>query len=770
MATINGDGGNNTLSGTGGNDKINGKGGDDTLLGGGGNDRLNGGSGKDTYNGGQGDDRLIYDPDDFVGGDLAYFGGNGADRLVMNGHSADFSALDPNAALSIEVIHMEGKGASEVTLTSANVASFVNDLNAFTYDGPLYVTGDESDKLFIADFTKTGIVQQGDDGRSYHFYTDGDNYVAVDADVQVNPPVAVDDTDDATEAGGKNNGTAGEDPTGNVLDNDMNVTGVSAVQEGPEGGPNTAGTVDGETVGTYGSLFLNSDGSYQYKVDNDNATVEALNVGDDLTDTFTYTATNGSDTDDGQLTITINGANDDPVANNDNNKGGTLDEVTEAGGQNNNVAGDDTAMGNVLNNDTDVDDTMLEVSKVDGSSADVGMSVTGTYGSIVINDDGTYTYTLDDDAPATEALKDGEQVFDEFNYQDKDPQGETDNGRLRIFINGANDAPTAETDRWIVSDGANVTAPNQWFLHNDTDPENDPLDVTAAAPGGGTSLVDSVTDMTNTVVVQFKDTGLGSGDSTADTDAIDYTLSDGDLLTQGDVDVTAYGTSGGDDTVNISGETYDFSYLKFGQGADMFTGGDGDDIVFGNRGADTLFGGAGDDELHGGRGADTINGNQGTDIIFGGRGADLIHGGKDDDNISGERGADMIYGDKGDDTIDPGDGKDTIFYNDGGTDPEAQNGFDTIVNFDAGGNLSGSVDLFDIDELLDGLNYLENSERNLEDGFLIVDNGNDNYDIRIDLTPDTEFGQTDPNDFGYLMANVTVVAGTFLDETDFVLT
>ena len=37
------------------------------------------------------------------------------------------------------------------------------------------------------------------------------------------PPVAVADTDDATEAGGVNNGTAGTDATGNVLDNDTDA-------------------------------------------------------------------------------------------------------------------------------------------------------------------------------------------------------------------------------------------------------------------------------------------------------------------------------------------------------------------------------------------------------------------------------------------------------------------------------------------------------------------------------------------------------------------
>ena len=39
----------------------------------------------------------------------------------------------------------------------------------------------------------------------------------------------------------------------------------------------------------YGTLTLNADGSYSYVVDNTNATVDALNGSDTLTDSFSYT-------------------------------------------------------------------------------------------------------------------------------------------------------------------------------------------------------------------------------------------------------------------------------------------------------------------------------------------------------------------------------------------------------------------------------------------------------------------------------------------------
>lgn len=59
MATITGDGNDNTLTGTPGNDLINGLGGNDSIDGGAGNDTIHGQSGNDSITGGGGDDRIF---------------------------------------------------------------------------------------------------------------------------------------------------------------------------------------------------------------------------------------------------------------------------------------------------------------------------------------------------------------------------------------------------------------------------------------------------------------------------------------------------------------------------------------------------------------------------------------------------------------------------------------------------------------------------------------------------------------------------------------
>ena len=68
--------------------------------------------------------------------------------------------------------------------------------------------------------------------------------------------------------------------TGNVLTNDSDDDSL---------------TVDNATdqIGTYGTLSLNSDGSYTYVLDPTNVTVQALSSNETLTEIFTYTVSDG---------------------------------------------------------------------------------------------------------------------------------------------------------------------------------------------------------------------------------------------------------------------------------------------------------------------------------------------------------------------------------------------------------------------------------------------------------------------------------------------
>ncbi len=130
-------------------------------------------------------------------------------------------------------------------------------------------------------------------------------------------PLAVNDTATAIEAGGVSNGTAGTNPSGNVLTNDTDVDAgdsktVSGVAAGVVGSAST--NVGSAVTGSYGSINIAADGSYTYSVDNTNAAVQALRTtGNTLTDVFTYTMRDAAGlTSTTQITVTIQGANDTP--------------------------------------------------------------------------------------------------------------------------------------------------------------------------------------------------------------------------------------------------------------------------------------------------------------------------------------------------------------------------------------------------------------------------------------------------------------------------
>ena len=278
------------------------------------------------------------------------------------------------------------------------------------------------------------------------------------SDAQINiasvndAPNAGDDTEIATESGGVANGTAGSHATGNVLTNDSDVDStdskiVSAIRTGTEPGTGSTGTVGQSLAGSYGSLTLNANGSYSYVIDENHAAVQALRLsGQTLSESFSYTVTDAAGaTDTATLTITIEGSNDAPVATND------TATAVEAGGVANGTAGSD-ATGNVLSNDSDIDTVANGETKVvttvefGDTSGTVGSVLNGQYGSLTLNEDGSYSYVIDENNAAVQALRlSGQTLTESFSYTVTDAAGATDTATLTITIEGRNDAPVALT-------------------------------------------------------------------------------------------------------------------------------------------------------------------------------------------------------------------------------------------------------------------------------------------------------------------------------------
>ncbi|PKO25031.1 MAG: hypothetical protein CVU35_06235, partial [Betaproteobacteria bacterium HGW-Betaproteobacteria-8] len=166
-----------------------------------------------------------------------------------------------------------------------------------------------------------------------------------------------------------------------------------------------------------------------------------VNSGQDLP-AFTLTPNDGT-ADGVAATVdpSVTAVNDTPVAVADTNN--VVESGVDVTGSA--FAGTPVATGNVLDNDTDEDsgDTKT-VTAVNGDSGNVGTTITATYGTINIAADGSYTYTLDNNLPATQALAQGQNVTDVINYTMIDASGATSSTTLTIGITGTNDAPVLD--------------------------------------------------------------------------------------------------------------------------------------------------------------------------------------------------------------------------------------------------------------------------------------------------------------------------------------
>ncbi len=273
----------------------------------------------------------------------------------------------------------------------------------------------------------------------------------------------------------------------------------------------------------------------------------------------------------------------------------------------------------VLGNDTDPDTgetALLRVTKVLGADATATTvatsgttAITGTYGTLTIAADGTYSYAADRDA--ADALAAGQQANDVFTYTVLDPGGVAVTATLTITVTGADDAAVAAADSAVTTEDASVVIS---VLVNDSDIDGPALAVShiagqAATVGVAITLASGATATLNgDGTISYDPNGVfnalttaGSGAAnTAAADSFTYTLVNGG---SGTVSVTVNGVvsvddrprgSAGNDTLGGTANN-DVLLLQDG-GEDFANGGDGDDGFYMGgalSAGDRLDGGAG---------------------------------------------------------------------------------------------------------------------------------------------------------------------------------
>jgi VCBS repeat-containing protein len=194
-----------------------------------------------------------------------------------------------------------------------------------------------------------------------------------------------------------------------------------------------------------------------------------LRSGETLHLVYTVTVDDGHGGTAGQtVTFDVIGANDAPTITSTSISNGVV-EAGLAG------AGTPTVTGNAGGaNWVDPDhgdQAALYISDGNGSggSAAVGLGGTGvllgTYGSLTLNGDGTYSYALNNADPDTQALAEGQAVTDSFNYYMQGRDGGDILGHIDINITGANDGPAISAGGTTTGSDAEAASGVQTISH-----------------------------------------------------------------------------------------------------------------------------------------------------------------------------------------------------------------------------------------------------------------------------------------------------------------
>ncbi|MFB2900624.1 retention module-containing protein [Aeromonas veronii] len=175
-----------------------------------------------------------------------------------------------------------------------------------------------------------------------------------------------------------------------------------------------------QVKGDHGTFTIDKDGNWTYTLDNDDPQVQALKEGESLpNETFVVNSADGSAQH--TVTVTITGTNDTAtisVATPGADQGAVKEDVTLTTG------------GKLVATDIDNGEAVFQPQT----------QVKGDHGTFTIDKDGNWTYTLDNDDPQVQALKEGESLPNET-FVVKSADGSVQH-TVTVTITGTNDIAT----------------------------------------------------------------------------------------------------------------------------------------------------------------------------------------------------------------------------------------------------------------------------------------------------------------------------------------
>ncbi|WP_206668787.1 cadherin domain-containing protein [Lacisediminimonas profundi] len=344
--------------------------------------------------------------------------------------------------------------SASINLTEADTAA------AISTDGSLSISDVDSEQQFVEQVGTAGSYGKFSIGAngSWSYTADSahdefvagqtytDSFTVTSADGTTSTVVInIAGTNDAALIGGTASGAVTEDAT-------LATGGVLTVSDPDSGEAAFAPIESGTGAGQHGSFtFEAGTGAWTYTVDNGSGAVQSLPAGATLTDTFTVVTLDGSSQ---TITVTISGANDGALI-------GTpgAASVTEDTGVND--IGNLVATGTVGLIDIDAGENSFRTSVT---------AAPGTLGQLQLAADGSYTYTVSNEA--VQSLAVGKVKVETFAVTSLD--GSTK--EISFTINGKNDLAGAQGDSYATNRNQTLIVPVALsVLGNDTDADGDAL-------------------------------------------------------------------------------------------------------------------------------------------------------------------------------------------------------------------------------------------------------------------------------------------------------
>ncbi|MEI9412495.1 beta strand repeat-containing protein, partial [Mesorhizobium salmacidum] len=459
---------------------------------------------------------------------------------ARGGESAGSDAASDSETISGTIGFTSPDGVSEVTLGGHVLTGAPQTFSDATGSLTASYVYDAASGVGTISYSYTLGDNTSGDNTSVNFavgVTDGDGDTAPPGNLVINiiddVPTAHADSNDVTEgvlltvtaaAGVLTNDVAGADGA--------TVSGVRAA--GADTSTAVTGGVATDIAGLHGTLHLNADGSYTYQS-------TANNITSATTDVFVYTIRDG-DGDLSTTTLTINLSDAGLVAPADS------DVTVNEAALDTSTTGADLTHGSVtgslplLTTETDATNHLNALGGV-GALTYTEQTTVGTYGTIHINTDGSYVYTLTSNHLNAQA-DDGAQTIsglENFTYTVTDSVGNSTTGTITVNI--IDDVPTAIGTAQLTANVDEDGLHNAQSVGNVDNPQPDGevagtnSAIAAGAAGALNLLVDFGADGPNPTSAFGLVTQAAPSDSGIDSKGADVLIvSDGTTLT-GYVDI-----------------------------------------------------------------------------------------------------------------------------------------------------------------------------------------------------------------------------------------